>query len=306
MKTCFIVNPVAGRGRTVRWWRELEPVLRRELPAAAVHFTDAPGAAVALSRRACEEGYGRIIAVGGDGTVHEVVNGMAGSGSLLGIIPTGTGNDFARTLSIPRRPSEAARTVVAGHTATVDLGCITAAGGSGETRERYFAGVAGIGFDAEVAAEVNRNRRRSWAGYGTLPYVLCLLRVLFSYRNAPVSLSLDGRTREAAVLLVAVGNGRAYGGGMRITPLADATDGLFDVCAAGDVGKLEVLLLIPRVYTGRHIHHPKVSYQRAGRVEIECRRPLAVHADGEVVGTTPAAFTLIPRGLRVIVPEIHG
>lgn len=290
MRTAVLVNPVAGRGQGRRVWRKVERAIRPVLGAPEVCFTDAPGSAARLANELQQQGYGRLVIVGGDGTLHEVVNGLDPSRVVIGMIPGGTGNDFSRCLGIPREPLAAVEVLARGEERRVDLGLVNG---------QVFTNVAGIGFDARVADEVNRHFRRL---SGTAAYLAAVFKVLWSYRNVPVSVSLDGQAWQGKVFLLAVGNAQYYGGGMRIVPSAILDDGYFHVCLAGDVGRRDVLLTLPRVFSGRHVEHPLVEERKALRVVVDASVPLAVHADGEIVSSTPAEFTVLPAALRVLAP----
>ena len=235
-----------------------------------------------------DRGATRVISVGGDGTVHEIVNSIYGKGVELGVVPLGTGNDFARTIGTPLDPEQAARVALTGRTSAIDLGQV-----DGE----IFMNVAGVGYDAEVAAEANR---MGMLINGQITYITSLLKMLVKYRCADVTIDIDGRAMSGRILLVAVGNGKYYGGGMKITPGAVIDDGVFEIVVAGDLTRLETLMTLPKVYTGRHIEHPKASTHTGRRVRIESRERLSVHADGEIVATTPVEFRILENALQVV------
>jgi len=287
VKSLIIVNPAAGRGRALRVWRRLEG----QCPFTyELHFTSRPGEATEVARQAAETGFQRIISIGGDGTIHEIANGLAGTGVALGIIPGGNGNDFARTMNLPRDPQRALRCVAEARVKAVDLGVVNG---------RYFVNVAGLGFDCEVVREVSR-RKGSFAG--SLVYLYAVFKTLASYTNADVLIDIDGTKRSRRVLMLAVANGRYYGGGMNVAPHARADDGAFDICVAGDLTRPEVVVNVPKMYLGTHLSHPKVEYFRGVRVRVESERQLPIQCDGELVGNTPAEFTVSAGSLTVIVP----
>jgi diacylglycerol kinase family enzyme len=182
----------------------------------------------------------------------------------------------------------------------VDLGHLAYSAFGGERRARFFINAAGVGFDAEVALRANRAPRVMG---GTIPYLSSLLTTLVRYHNKRVSLSLDdeGEERQTRVNSIVVANGQFFGGGMRIAPEASLSDGKFEVVTLGDLGKVDLVRNVPRVYDGSHITHPKVSITRANRVTIDSVQRLLVQADGEVLGTAPATFTVVPWALRMIV-----
>lgn len=290
MHLVFIVNPVAGGGRARRLWPEVEERLRARRVTWERFETERPGHAVELARQAAQAGYNAVVAVGGDGTLNEVVNGVGLGGVPVGLIPLGTGVDFPRTAGLPKRPQDALDVVLSGRVTHIDVGIVNG---------RLFCNVAGTGFDAQVAARVNETGKKQG---GAIPYVKAVFETLFTYENAPLRITLDGVTHEVRSLLMAVGNGRFLAGGMMICPQADLRDGQFDVVIAGDIGKIGTILTLPRVFNGSHLKHPKVSYHRARQVVVEGPSHLRIQADGEMVGNLPATFELRPRALPMLLP----
>ncbi len=290
MGLAFIVNPIAGGGRARQLWPQIEEELRARGVAWERFETEGPGHAVALARQAAGGGYSAVVAVGGDGTLNEVVNGV-GTGSVpVGLIPLGTGVDFPRTAGVPRTPKEALSVVLAGRVTPIDVGVVNG---------RLFCNVAGTGFDARVAARVNRTGKRQG---GTIPYVMAVFATLFTYQNVPLRITIDGVSQEVKSLLMAVGNGRFYAGGMMICPQADLRDGRFDVVIGGDIGKLGTIMTLPKVFSGGHLRHPKVTYHRARQVIVDGPGDLGIQADGELVGHLPATFELLPAALPMLLP----
>ncbi len=290
-----IVNPAAGRGRGRRAWTVVGPALRDAGLQFEETFEEQPGQAIPLAEDAARAGYDVIVAVGGDGTVHEVVNGIMRAGMreqpAIGIIPGGTGNDFARALGIPKDPLEAGRLLLSGARRRVDIG---------QVNERYFVGISGVGFDAEVAAKVNRWPK--WVG-GTPVYIAAILNMLVTYRLAPTRIFLDGREERLRLFLLAAANTPWYGGGMFMAPDARADDGKLEVITARDLSKFETLGLLPKVFSGAHLRHRKVSHQAVRELRVESDVPLSIHADGEMVGQVPAVFRAVPGAIEVIVPD---
>ncbi|MHB0884800.1 MAG: diacylglycerol/lipid kinase family protein [Bacillota bacterium] len=287
MSTLVIVNRSAGHGRAAGIWEQIRPVLLARGSEYEWVETLRPGHATELARDAVSRGFQRVIALGGDGTVHETVNGLALSPIVLGVIPAGTGNDFAKTLALPRNPAQALAAIDSGRVRRIDLA---------RANDRYYMNVAGVGFDAEVAGEANRIPKYIKGAFG---YVVSIFRVLPRYSPVSLRIDLDGRILEQPCLLVSAGNGRYYGGGLKICPEAIPDDGLLDVIVGGDLGKAETLAVLPRVFVGTHITHPKVKTYRAVKVRIESPVPLLVQADGEIIGQTPVTFELIPGALAV-------
>lgn len=287
VRACFVVNPAAGRGKARTTWAGIAPLAAQY--GATVQFTERPGHATDLARRAADAGCERVVAVGGDGTISEVANGLIGTGAALAVIPSGTGNDLCRTLNIPRNGVEAAQLALTGDTRAIDVGEV--AGG------RYFVNIVGVGFDAEVTRATNAFPK--YLG-GTVPYILGILKTLWRYSPTPMEIDVDGRRYDRKVLLMAVGVAQSYGGGMRILPDAILDDGLFDVCISGDVGRMEVLGLVPKLYSGGHVGHPKVEFARGTQISIRSSVPVAVHADGDVIGELPQTFSIHPGALQVV------
>ncbi|MCX7912800.1 MAG: diacylglycerol kinase family lipid kinase, partial [Dehalococcoidales bacterium] len=298
-----IVNPVAGAGRTARRWPEIMGLFRGLGLRFEYDLTEAPGHAIELAKEAGANGYDMVVSVGGDGTVHEVVNGLYASGNLkralLGIICTGTGSDYIRTIGIPRRPEEAMRRLLGMKKLTVDLGMVEYVA-NGSPKKRLFVNFAGIGFDAEIV----RRTTLKYKSLGSLPsYLLGVLTTLVTYRNQEVAIRLDGEVHRKRVCTVIMNNGRYGGGGMFTAPDADLTDGWFDVLTVGDLSKPDLLCSLPRIYKGTHLTHPKVNMKRAKEAEVTAvgNRRIFVQADGELLGELPARFCILPSALNVLV-----
>lgn len=290
MELALIVNPAAGGGRVRRRWPRLEAALRERGVSWQAFWTEDAGHATDLAERASQQGYDAVVAVGGDGTLNEVVNGAIGSDVPVGLIPLGTGVDFSRSARLPRSPGEALDVILSGNVRRVDVGVVN---------DRYFCNVAGTGFDATVADRINRSGLKRG---GMLPYIQAIFQTLFTYNNSPFKISLDDETYEVTSLLMAVANGRYYGGGLMICPEAELEDGSFDVCIVGDVGKFSTLLLLPRVFSGGHRTHPLVQFVRARRVTVEGPTDLRIQADGELIGNLPAKFEMKQAALPMLLP----
>ncbi|HHW41233.1 MAG TPA: diacylglycerol kinase family lipid kinase [Syntrophomonadaceae bacterium] len=293
---CCIVNPTAGRGRTARLWPEIERVMRRAGLRFRTFFTEGRGHARELAQRAVKKDCDLVVAVGGDGTVNEVVNGIASNGAYpgtaLALLPTGSGNDLCRTLGISGDPLSTALAICSGKYRMLDLGMV---------ENRYFLNICGVGFDAEVAHAVNQGFR--WLR-GTWAYLAGVLKTLMCFRPVPLELTLDGNHLQIKGLLVAVANGAFFGSGIKIAPRARVDDGLFDVCVVGDIGRLELLRVLPLTYSGRHEDHPCVHFFRARDVTVSSpARRLYIQGDGELLGETPAAFHIHKQAIRVLVPD---
>lgn len=283
-----VVNPVAGGSRAIRAWAALKPQFEARVSNLRVVETVAPRHATEVAGQAVASGAGRVVVVGGDGTIQEVVAALCGSPVVLGVIPAGTGNDFSRTHGLPLDYGSALETALRGAPRRIDLGVVNG---------RPFINVGGVGFDAEVAGWVKR--QKAWLK-GPALYLSGVLTQLWAFSPQDLTYTIDGTDahRERA-LLVSVGNGKYYGGGMMICPQADSTDGLLDVVVGGNLGKMECLALLPKLFRGLHLGHPKVKTFRGSRVRIDGPAGLTVHADGEPCSGLPAEFSVLPGALLV-------
>jgi len=301
--TVAVVNPASCAGRTGRDW----PELRRALSAVGVEveerLTSAPREATELTRAALREGAERMVAVGGDGTVNEVVNGFfdldgapIAPSAVLGVIPSGTGGDFRRTAGIPTGAAAAA-VLAAGASRPLDVGRITLDGAV----PRHFVNIADCGIGGEVVARVNRSSKR--AG-GTATFLWHSLASLLSYRPRAARVEIDGAVEEGRYQNVVVANGRYFGGGMCVAPGADLGDGLFDVVVFGDLPRLRSLTGIRRIYAGTHIGQPGIRLIRARRVRVTPLEdpPLGFEMEGEEVGPAPATLEILPGAVRLCAP----
>jgi YegS/Rv2252/BmrU family lipid kinase len=263
-------------------------------------FSDRPGHLIELARNAVESGAKLVVAAGGDGTLNEVVNGIAGSDAELATIPLGTGMDFGRTYGIPTKFDDAVGVALDGAVRTIDAGRVHYRTWDGEEADRWFANVGSVGMSGAVAQRAN-GMSKALGGKATFFYALT--RVFLEWENTEVTVRLDEGERRGRMHDVVVANGVWHGGGMKLAPDASPDDGLFDVVLIGDVGKLDFLTTAPKIYKGRHVAHAKVEVVRSRRVEVASDEPLPIEVEGEQVGTTPAVFEVVPGALRLRVPR---
>jgi len=301
LRAKVIVNPVAGASTTYRKWPKISRLLHHIGLPFEFQYTEGVGHAIELAREATSCGFQFLVAVGGDGTANEVANGILLSSDLnratIGIISTGTGGDFIRSVGIERNYIRACSLLTGTGRRLIDVGVVQYRK-DGRVCERFFINSAGVGFDAAVAETSNRMPKVLG---GTIPYVMGLMKSLVGYRNKPVVMKVGDREESGRILSVVVANGCYFGGGMRVAPQADIADGLLDVIAVGDMGKFELLRAFPTIYKGTHIYHPKVRTEKATRVAISSPEKLLVHADGEFLGEGPVSFRLIPSALSIAV-----
>ncbi|MGA4847828.1 diacylglycerol kinase [Streptomyces sp. G5(2025)] len=290
----LFVNPTAGRGRGAHAAQPAASALRdRGFSVRTVIGEDAPDA-LRRAREAVGGGTGALIAVGGDGMVSLALQAVAGTRTPLGVIAVGTGNDFARALSLPvREPGAAGRLVAEAlkktRTRDIDLGRV---GGT------WFGTVLASGFDSRVNDRGNRMR---WPT-GRFKYDLAMVAELAAFTPVPYRITLDGGdVHETEATLVAVGNGSSYGGGMRICAGAEPDDGLFDITVVGACSRTTLLKVFPRIYKGTHLDHPAVTVHRATTVELAASG-ITGYADGEPLGALPLTAECMPGAVRVLVP----
>jgi YegS/Rv2252/BmrU family lipid kinase len=237
-----------------------------------------------------------LVVVGGDGTVNEVVNAVAGTGAELAVLSSGTGQDLARSQGIPSDFDAAVRVALEGETRTIDVGRVELADGT----RRYFANVGSAGMSGAVARRANAMSKRLG---GKATFFYALTREFLAWQNTQVTVELDdGVRRDCAMHDVIVANGRWHGGGMKLAPEATQDDGLFDVVTIGDISKLDFVTTAPKLYSGKYLSHPKVELLRSSTVAIDATEPLPLEVDGEPIGTTPARFEVVPAALRLRVP----
>jgi len=304
-----ILNPYSGRGAGAR----LRARLCQALTQAGIDFdlveTSGVGHGIELARQARVDGYLTVVAVGGDGTVSEVMNGLAlataddASVGKLGIIPLGSGNDFAAMIGCASEVEPAVRAIALGKTRRIDLGQATIHVGS-ERIQRYFDNNAGVGFEAWVTLESYKVKRLS----GTLLYLVAALRALRSYRPPHMAIqwqTLTGETNRPTqkTLLVSVGNSRRTGGGFYLTPDAKVDDGLLDIGIADAIPPLQILFLLPKALVGKHTHDKAFTMARCHQLQITCAEGMPVHLDGEVITSQAhrVEISIQPGRLEVIV-----
>jgi YegS/Rv2252/BmrU family lipid kinase len=299
-----IVNPRSGGGLSEKRWARLAGPITEELGAFDSVFTKSPRDATEIARREATAGRRLLVALGGDGTISEVADGilLAGAGATteLGVIPRGTGGDFRRTLELPSEPAEAARRIREGRVQAIDAGRVRYTAHDGQTAVRHFVNVASFGFSSAVASRANASSKRLG---GKIAFLSATVSALISYDNTDVWLTLDGGERQRRrVRLVAVGNGCYFGGGMKICPGSKLDSGALDVVVVGDLSRTEVLRNLGRLYNGTHLELEDVSGVRAHKLEaasVEADAVIPVELDGETPGRLPATFEIVPGALRL-------
>lgn len=297
-EVAVVVNPTSGSGRGMR----LLPALVRQLAERGIHAhvrisTSAADLAAGVAGAVADD-RDAVVVVGGDGSIHTAVQELSGTGVPMAILPVGSGDDNARSLGIPRRdPAALVDLIARGSRREVDLGEVQASGGPTEA----FLGVLSVGFDSEVNERANRLIRLP----GRSRYLVAILAELSGFRAVDATIRVDGITEQAPTMLVAVGNGISYGGGMRVCPSADPGDGLLDVTWLHRVGRARFIASFPRVFAGTHVHEPFVRTLRGTSVEIDAPGQ-TVYADGERIGPAPARIGVRRGALTVVAPASPG
>jgi len=300
MRARFIVNPQARLGgQSVR---EAAGVFVEAGWTVDLLRTERPGHAVELARSAAAEGYDLVVACGGDGTLNEALNGLAGSDTALAVLPLGTANVWAREIGLPLRPVDAARALLDGAVHRVDLGYAEPLGNAAPRYGRYFLMMAGIGFDAEVTRAVRPHEKRRW---GMIAYVLAGIATALKFTGTPMTLHFDGRRLQRRVLLAVIGNTRPYGGLVPITGHAPADGGLLDICLFGGSGFWAEPGHVVRAVVGRHTASPRVSFFVPPGILVRSSRALPVQLDGDTFGETPMRFRAVPQVLSVLIPKTY-
>ncbi len=277
-----ILNPAARSERAKHTWKKIE-----RFPHCTLRTTSAPGDARAAAERAVGEGFTTIVAAGGDGTINEVVNGMAGSDVALGILPVGTMNVFAAELGLPGGLDEAWAVIRAGHTRRIDLA---------RANTRYFVQLAGVGLDAQVVEETSWNFKKN---FGPLSYVISAAQIA-SRKPPRLVVEADGTEREGSFILI--GNGRYYGGPVAVFKDARIDDGKLDVLIFKNLGYLDIARYLGTIFMGKHTGLSDVEYFQTKKAMVRSAEDVPVEVDGEVVLRLPVTFRISSRKLRVVVP----
>ena len=305
-RTKVIINPEAGSGQTSDRWPSIRDALNRAIGAFDTSWTSAPGEAASMTRAALQDAYERIIAVGGDGTLNECINGYLDNDkpirprSVLAYVACGTGEDFRRTLEAPDHPQAAAGALSHTRTRQIDVGKATYRTPDDTAETRYFANMSTLGLGGAVVHSVRPSRSR-WFGSGTIAYLYAILRTLLTYKNQPVDIHVDGdHVQHVPLCHVSVANGRFLAGGLPMAPDAQPDDGLLNIVVLGDFSRLRLLRYAYRFYAGTHEPLDDVEMYRGRSIDITSpsARSLFLEADGEFLGHPPVSFEVLPQALR--------
>lgn len=299
----IIVNPNAGNGKGKKDWKRISGILARENFHFDSRFTGCKGEAITLTREALRKGFRKIISVGGDGTLNEIVNGIFTQDAcpsnevVIAMIPVGTGNDWGRMFGIPLVYEGAVDVIRENKTMPHDVGTISYFSGEGQEK-RYFMNIAGLGFEATVVKKTNKQKDKGRSGQAI--YLYNLVSSLISYHKPLVNITIDGITTSCKAFSINVGNGRYCGGGMRQTPDALPDDGFLDITVIKEMGRMEVIKNLKLLYDGTILSHPKIDGYRSTNLKVTSEIALYAEADGESLGHTPVEFGIIPGGVNII------
>ncbi len=303
MNHLFIVNPLAGKGKPLKLIPVIEDVFRsRPNEKYTIELVKGPGHASSIAGEYMDKGIDRIYSVGGDGTLNTIVNGIMRNrhreSCTLAAIPAGSGNDFIKSLqtgdSLYRSdsPDELLIRTMDGREKTIDVA---------KVNEDFYINIASLGFDGEVADMTNKLKRIPLYA-GKFAYLSGVFFTLVKCTRHRLSINIDGHVMDEEVLLTAVANGKYYGGGMKAAPNADISDGLLEICLIKRIGRLKIIMLLPKFIKGLHGSIPEVSFHKAARVEVTCHDKTPVNIDGEVKFAKKAVFEIIPAAIRFVVP----
>ena len=311
MLPLVIVNPKSASGATRERWSGIASDIRTHFGPFNVAFTKSRGDASEIARRAIAAGRKFVIACGGDGTINEVANGIIETGEdvELGILPSGTGGDFRRTLNIPHGTREAARALKTAATRSIDVGKVTFRDHDDLEISRYFLNVSSVGLAASIIERVKTTKGANWlpiAGLrGKASFAISTLQEVIGIEYATIRVRIDDEEeRPLNTVNFCVANARYFGGGMLIAPYAKLDDGFFDVINIGDLSTMKILLNAHTLYRGTHLNLPEVKSRLAKRIEIRAAGDTEIHleTDGELPGKLPAIFEIVPKALKVRVP----
>lgn len=296
LKHIFIINPVAGKGKTCRLIPEIREYFDNNSSFSTddyiIEITKYPGHATELASVYSKTVNHRFYSVGGDGTLNEVLNGMAGSGCSLAAIPAGSGNDFIKSFPVDSSLKKIIPRTVEGTEQFID---IASANG------KFYANISSVGFDAQVVYNTMNFKNLPLIS-GKMAYTLGILSAIKNSSSKPLDIIIDGEQIHADTLLLAAGNGRFYGGGKMALPEADITDGLLDVCLVESASRLKILALFPKYIKGEHGSLKEVHFYKCRKVVVNSEEPLAMNVDGEISVVNKAEFEIIPKGLKFVVP----
>lgn len=293
MKHLFIINPVAGRGESLRYKDEIIEIFKDKQEEFFIEITQSSGHATEIAREYSNKDVFRIYAIGGDGTINEVLNGMVGSKSSLAVIPCGTGNDFSRTLIGKDSSKNILKRTIEGYEKDIDIARVN---------NKYFINISSVGLDSQVVYNARLFKKKPLIPNG-LSYIFSLFYTPFTFRSIDMKITIDDISFHQKSLLIAVSNGKCYGGGVYITPEANIEDGLLDICLIRKTALLKLLKFLPKAIKGKHGSAEEVSFFKGKKVTVESKESFILNVDGELEKTYKSEFEIIPMGIKLAIPK---
>jgi YegS/Rv2252/BmrU family lipid kinase len=289
-----ILNPASSGGKTIKLLPVVSALFARSGRAHDIYVTARAGETGDVAHQMIERGHTTVVAIGGDGTINEVASAILadGRGVTLGIIPSGNGSDFVRTLGLPKSPPEAVGLILRSAPVKIDAGSVSFNDGT----QRYFLNIAGLGFDSIVAEYTIGSRLPG----STLPYIVSVLRAMRVYKNMQMKVESPDFTWEGRAASVLVANAKYFAGGMKIAPMAEIDDGKLDLAVLGDLTKFEMVRATPGLYGGKHVNNPKFIHFVTTEMRVTSERPVRVQVDGELTQTGPVTFKVLPGALSIL------
>lgn len=310
-ETLFIINPVSARGSTLKAWDAAGPEITAAGISITEHLTTRAGEATILTRDVLKSGIDRVVAVGGDGTFNEVVNGFfdeqgrtINPTASIGLLPSGTGSDFCKSVGL-KGVDELVRALITEETRLLDVIRCEFQGLNGSKASRMFINVSSFGLGGDASALVNswRDRIPRWIG-GNARFAAAAIAALGRYKNREVRLRVDGTEIKISSNFIVIANGRFAGGGMMLAPHAELDDGLMDLILTDGARRVDIVKELPRIQRGAHLQNPRVRELRGREVTLESDQPMAIDLDGEMVGFTPASLKILPAAVRFVATKL--
>ncbi len=308
MKTKVVINPYSANKSTAKQWAKKSAFLKGKIGHYDAEFTTKAKEATTITQEALKDGYERIIAVGGDGTVNEVVNGFfendrpINPDAVLSVIMTGTGGDFRKTAGISKNITESITQLANGEVKKIDVGKLAFTTMEGNQETIYFDNVASFGMSGIVDKVVNHSKisRMTKKINGTVAFAISALIAILTFKNKKIQLEIDGKVhKNLTINLVAIANAKYFGGGMKIAPSAELDNGVFDIIVYEDIGKMKMILNNRDVYSGSHIGKDKILSFKGKKITATCDEEVLVEADGELLGKLPATFEIVPSVINL-------
>jgi len=291
----FIVNPKAGKGRTLDIIPKIRDIFDGHYENCTIEITKYPGHATIIANEYTSKGNYRVYAVGGDGTLNEVLNGMAGSSSFLGVIPYGSGNDFIKNIYVKKIGDDIINDTINGNVQVMDLG---------KVQNRFFLNISSVGIDAEVVNNAIKLKKNPYIS-GALAYLFSVIITILKFKSKEIEINIDDKRIKINSTLLSVANGKYYGGGMKVAPKANLKDGYFDICLVSKLSKIKMLALFPKLINGTHDEIKEVSFYRGKIVNIVADEEMSLNIDGELIKSKRIDFSIIEQGINFIVPVMY-